>query len=659
MRRPLLLPLLVAGLPLAAQGPAAPGDVEDLRSLQATRVRLASGHDQALLRSPQAVEVLEGETLRSLGIHRLTDALRLMSSVEVIEVGGVATAVSLRGMFPDGVGQLVQILVDGVPIQNSSRIYPLDLDLLPIPLELVDRIEVVRGPSASLHGANAVGGVVALTTRQPNGTFEGGLRAQGGSRHTARGEAALLGRVGTLAWSGGLGQEHTGDSGHRPYHVLGGSDVPTFTPSHDGFRLGRATAGLRWTPPGGWSAWASAGRAERWNGPDLATAFGLLVDHQRFTATLAQAGLAWRSPAGLEVALRLARTEDVLRSGAQPGLAGLDPGFLDPEHAWAEFTHHLVDLRATVPLGGTTWVVGGDQRRLDTPPIPAMGLGATHLAFRGVFLHATVPLNADLALSLGVRRETGDLGGADTSPRAALVWEVSPGATLRLGWSTASRSPTLSEALTSNPLVGVLPSPDLQRERISGWEAGWRGEADPFTWDVTAYVMRYREAISFVLVGPGLRQYVNRGEGWNRGLELAGTWRPGEGWSTGAGLDWNHFALEGMGHRTTYAPRLRAHGWVRWRKGSWSTALTGWHVGATPVNTFLISGPGGLGTEERPALSQVSLRVGWELRTGLTLEAYGRDLARDTTPQGAGGPATTQFFRFARRELGLGLAWRW
>ncbi len=659
MLPPRLLPLLASGLSLVAQGPAPSGEVEDLRSLQATRVRLASGHEQALLRSPQAVEVLEGETLRSLGIHRLTEALRLMSSVEVIEVGGVATAVSLRGMFPDGVGQLVQILVDGVPIQNSSRIYPLDLDLLPVPLELVDRIEVVRGPSASLHGANAVGGVVALTTRAPGATFEGGLRGQAGSHRTARGEAALLGRLGGLSWTVGTGRERTGDSGHRPYHVLGGGDDPTFNPSHDGFRLDRTSAGLRWAHPGAWSAWASAGRAERWNGPDLATAFGLDVDHQRFTSTLAQAGAAWRSTEGLEVALRLARTEDVLRAGTQAGLAGLDPGFLLAEHAWAEFTHHLADLRATVPLGGATLVVGADQRRLDTPPIASMGLGPTHLAFRGAFLHGTVPLGPELTLSLGLRRETGDLGGADTSPRGALVWEARPGATLRLGWSTATRSPSLGEALTSNPVVGILPSPGLQRERISGWEAGWRGEAEPFTWDLTAYVMRYRDAISYVLVGGALRQYVNQGEGWNRGLELAGTWRPGGGWTTGLGLDWNHFALEGMGHPTTYAPRLRAHAWVRWRRGDWSAALTAWHVGATPVNTFLISGPGGLGTEERPALSQASLRVGWEVQPGLTLEAYGRDLARETTPQGAGGPATTQYFRFGRRELGLGFAWRW
>lgn len=631
----------------------------DLRDLMSTKIHIASGHDQALLRSPQAAEVVDGDTLRRMGIRRLSDALRLMTSIEVIEADGVATGVSIRSMYPDGIGQLVQILVDGVPLQNSSRFYPLDLDLVPVPVELIDRIEVVRGPSTTLHGANAVAGVIAITTKTADSPFQGALRLSLAKPRVARGEAVLMGRRGPFSWVTAGNRDSVGDSGVRPYSVIGGGALSTYAPSNDGYRQSRGYAAVHLAPTGAWSGWATAGQSEKSIGPDVVTAYALDVPNQRISATIAQVGLGWHVSDLASFEFRLDRTEDTLRSGPQPLFAGLDPGFLEPEHVWSRMSHETFVVEGTFQLGRSTLVAGGDARRIRTDRIPVLGLEANKVDFRGFYANATIPFADTLQASLGLRREQGDIGGTDLAPRFALAWVACETSTFRIGWAAASRSPSLTETLIANPLVGVIANPDLKREKISGWEVGWRGGFEATTWDVTGYVMRYRDAISYVLVAPGTRQYVNKGDGWNRGIEGTFSWNPGGGWTTGLNLNWTRFELEGVGHDTAYSPRIRGGAFARWRSGPWSSSVTLRHVGETPINTFLITAPGGLGTTQREAYTQFNLNAGWEPSAGLTLEVYGRNLARKTTPQGAGGAATTVLERFSRREVGVGISWRW
>jgi outer membrane receptor protein involved in Fe transport len=653
-----LCPLLLAGAGslAAAQGPEL--RLPSLEDLLATKVELASGHTQAMLDSPQAVEVLTGDTLRRMGIRRLTDALRLMTSVEVVEAGGVASSLSIRSMLPAGIGQLVQILVDGVPMHNSSRFYPFDLDLLPVPVELIERIEVVRGPSSSLYGTNAVAGVVAITTRRPEAPCSGMAGGSLAARNVARGEGALFLQRGGLTFSAGGETASVGDSGQRPYRFLGGGAATSYQPGNDGSHAAKAYAQMRWEGSRV-EAWGSVGMARKRIGEDLATAFALDPARQSMRETLVQAGLRGAAGALGTLQLQVARTAETLSASAVPALAAQDPGFLLDDHDYGRVTSDTVEVKDTLVAAGVTLVLGADANRLATPDSPAYGLGATTLYRRGAYANLTWPVTAALTLGAGARYERGDLGGGDWAPRATAVWTLGSETSLRAGYFSASRSPSLQEARTEVPALLILASPGLKPEHVRSWEAGLRKGMGAFDLELGIYAMDYRDGIAYLQTAQGGRQYQNRAWGSNRGAEGSVRWRPAGGVTLGANLNWTRFQLEGTGTPTTYAPRLKANAWIQGARGPWQWSLSLQHVGGTLINGFLITAPGGLSLEERPAFTQVHASGSVELTRGVRLELYVRNGAREATEQGVGGAVTTVLLQSMRREAGLHLAYRW
>ncbi|MEA3521487.1 MAG: TonB-dependent receptor [Campylobacterota bacterium] len=109
---------------------------------------------------PAFVTILQGKKLELLGIDTIYEALGLVPGVELsMEASGVKQVI-FRGVKEKG---KVKLLVDGVTINNSYRgsmYYYLDF-----PIEMIERIEVIRGPGSVLYGSNAISGVVSIITK--------------------------------------------------------------------------------------------------------------------------------------------------------------------------------------------------------------------------------------------------------------------------------------------------------------------------------------------------------------------------------------------------------------------------------------------------------------------------------------------------------------
>ena len=164
MLRSLVCTLECAGLTLGLAAQQAPLTVgvakqDALLDLLNTPVESASKRRQKSTESPQAIEVLTAEQIRASGVFRLIDALKLMTSVQVFEFGKDVARLTIRGTVANASMNNVQVLVDGVPLFNTETYYSVPFNLIPIPLEAIERVEVVRGPSSSLYGANAQVGV--------------------------------------------------------------------------------------------------------------------------------------------------------------------------------------------------------------------------------------------------------------------------------------------------------------------------------------------------------------------------------------------------------------------------------------------------------------------------------------------------------------------
>lgn len=160
-----VLPLLLTGL--GAQTPAGPEDgrPRDLIDLLNTPIVSASKRPQRLAESPQAIEVITRFQIQQMGAFRLQDVLRQAASVNLLEMEPQNVYAGVRGNLIEGYPKNIQVLIDGVPFYNNVR-GAIDLDNLPIPIGLIDKIEIVRGPSSPLYGAGAVGGVIAISTRR-------------------------------------------------------------------------------------------------------------------------------------------------------------------------------------------------------------------------------------------------------------------------------------------------------------------------------------------------------------------------------------------------------------------------------------------------------------------------------------------------------------
>ena len=151
----------------------------------------------------QAVTVISGDDLRERGVTRVSDALREVPGAAVVQNGsfGAVTTLFLRG----GDSRYTKVLIDGVPVNASGGFF----DFSHLTTDNIDRIEIVRGPSSVLHGADAVTGTVQIFTRRGAGRPRLTLAARGGTYQSYDLSADASGGSENIAFSAGGGWHST------------------------------------------------------------------------------------------------------------------------------------------------------------------------------------------------------------------------------------------------------------------------------------------------------------------------------------------------------------------------------------------------------------------------------------------------------------------
>ncbi len=167
--------LLLAGptLALAEQGlwqQMADDDLsgKSLEDLMNTEVTSVSKKEQKLAQVAAAIFVITQEDIRRSGASNIPDLLRMVPGVNVAQINGNTWAIGVRG-FNEQFSDKLLVLLDGrvAYTPTFSGVY---WDTLDVPLEDIDRIEVIRGPGASIWGANAMNGVINIVTKKASET---------------------------------------------------------------------------------------------------------------------------------------------------------------------------------------------------------------------------------------------------------------------------------------------------------------------------------------------------------------------------------------------------------------------------------------------------------------------------------------------------------
>lgn len=188
--------LLVAPLPISTAAQNHADDlsnlsVEDLMNVEVTSV---SKKEQKVSDTAAAIYVITQEDIRRSGANNIPDLLRMVPGLNVAQINANVWAISARGFDGEFSNRLL-VMLDGrsVYIPTFSGTF---WDVLNLPLENIERIEVIRGPGGATWGANAVDGVINIITKKASETRGGMVVAGGGSLDQGFGTAQYGGSAG-------------------------------------------------------------------------------------------------------------------------------------------------------------------------------------------------------------------------------------------------------------------------------------------------------------------------------------------------------------------------------------------------------------------------------------------------------------------------------
>ena len=496
--------LSIALLAIFSAGSHAAGDALDdlsLEDLVKTEITSVSRKSQSLSDVPAAAFVITAEDIRRSGAQVLPDVLRMAPGIEVAQIDNGRYAVTARG-FNGRFATKLQVLVDGRSIYHplfAGVLWELD----PIPLEDIERIEIIRGAGGVMWGANAVNGVINIISKHTRSQAGGAITVSGGSKGTGN----IYARIGqtssdSTSWKLSVQGRHIEPS-------------PLFDKSRDGIdRLNNAVVDFRLDHDIGsgrdLSIWANATRSrvsELWNtkadfsGPALSLSY--YTPTQELHSESLVTRYRWLSDAGIESSVH----------------ASLN-------HSGVDITEFINQTRTTVDLDyqsryafqrhdilwGLNHRSSKDEIDAVEPYIAIAGSSKTQRN-TGMFVHDDWTLIPErLKLGAGVRADITSRNGTNYSTNATLLW--TPTRT-DSAWLKYARSPrTSSRGERDISILGgvsvvpyeVAPSTYVNLpaityvnanskvgpENAQGVELGYRKQfSNAFSADVSAYSYRY------------------------------------------------------------------------------------------------------------------------------------------------------------------------
>jgi iron complex outermembrane receptor protein len=470
-------------------------DLEDLLNVEVTSV---SRREQKLSKTGAAIFVISQEDIRRSGATSIPELLRMVPGVDVARLDDSTYAISIRG-FNQTFADKVLVLVDGRSVysQTFSGVF---WDQLDVPVEDIDRIEVIRGPGGTMWGANAVNGVINIITKKAGETQGGVVSASTGSKDRAGGLTQYGGQLGDAGFYRIFGQ----------YTNTGASDTPTGPPVDDsrGMAHGGFRADLTLSPL---DTLTMEGDFLRTEGADSLTSS---LPNQALLQTSVD-------PVRSSVGDLLARWNHTLPDAGEISLQAyfnyfdrFNFGLHQVERVGdLDFQHHLrIKNRHDVVWGlgyrvGDSTIVGNEEIQI----LPEQRVDPLYSAF----IQDEIKIADSLWFVVGSKFEHNAYTGFTNEPSVQLVWTPTERQTIWFSAAKAIRQPSradfgLQVNVGSVPLpqggFGVLtllgdPNPDT--EILHDFEAGYRANATRrLSLDFTVFLSYYHHLQTQALETP-------------------------------------------------------------------------------------------------------------------------------------------------------------
>jgi iron complex outermembrane recepter protein len=425
---------------------------------------------------PNAATVIDRAMIIASGFRHLADLFRLVPGMYVGYADGHTPIVAYHGST-DKYARRMQVMIDG----RSVYLPPyggVDWEDLPLQIDDIDSIEVIRGPAAASHGENSLQGVINIRTRDA-------ASVQGMKVSVARdsgGESAIAAHLGqsispVLDYrlslesrrSAGYGTPVWHDASHTRLATVRANYHPTNNDSLDvqlGMNEGARDLGIlgRTTEP-----------------------FRTAQTHSDFQ----QLNWLHTQPSGDELKVSYYHLYRAYQDNSAQAI--------DLESNQVQ--RRDLELQHTLQLGAKNRLVWGAGWRYDSVQSP-LNFGVPYLSTHQLraFAHDEWRITPQAVFNLGTMIEQDGLGHTDQSPRLSLNYHLSPEQTLRIGASIAYRSPVLVEDFSNTQYkVGrqYRAVGGLRPERMMSREIGYLAEfpAQHLSLDARGYLDQVSDLI--------------------------------------------------------------------------------------------------------------------------------------------------------------------
>lgn len=486
--------------------------VEELMDLEVTSV---SRRPEKLSETASAIQVITNTDIRKSGATTIGEALRLASNLHVAQVDSSSWAISGRG-FNNTTANKMLVLIDGRTVYTAlyAGVF---WDVQDTLLEEVDRIEVISGPGATLWGANAVNGVISITTKRARDTQ--GLLLETGGGTQPRGFLNLRygDHLGSKAYYKVYGKMF---DRNNTFYANGRDARNDWRLAQGGFRLDWDKSQTnRFTVQGD----LYDGQKDQLNSADTDVKGGNVL--ARWSSSLSEGS-------DLSLQFYYDRTHRNIPGAFAENLSTYD---LDFQHRFSRVDRHEL-----------IWGLGYRQLHDDIQNstflafLPAQ---VTLRAYSGFLQDEITIVKERLSLTVGTKVEHNDYTGAEFQPGVRTAWKIDQRQTAWGAISRAVRTPSRIDrelfAPASPPFL-LAGGPDFQSEVLTAYEVGYRLRPhERVSFAISSFYNDYDKLRSIeqanppkpfpVIIGNGLR-----GKSW--GAELTADYLVAKWWRLQGGF---------------------------------------------------------------------------------------------------------------------------
>jgi iron complex outermembrane receptor protein len=587
--------------------------IEQLMEIDVTSV---SRRSEPVSSAAAAITVITGDDIRRTSANNLPDALRVAAGLQVAQADGSTWAISARGFNITTANKLL-VLIDGRTVYTPlySGVF---WDVQDVMLEDVERVEIIRGPGATLWGANAVNGVINIITKSAADT-QGALVSLGGGTE----ERALA----SFRQGGKLGE----GTAYRAYGKYSYRDSLAFAngdSARDPLRRGQA---------------------------------GFRVDHaDRGSGALTFQGDAYHGLAGQKVVVRADTDLDGAnllgrwsrtyseRSGSSVQV------YYDYTHRqiprWFEEHRHTLDLdyQHRKPFGSRHDVVWGAGYRAthdqvgNSPGVAFLPNHRTESLF-SAFAQDEISLFHHLRLTVGSKLEHNTWTGFELQPSVRFAWVPDERRTLWGAISRAVRTPTrYDEDIVFYTAAGgplLEGSSAFVSEELLAYEVGYRVQPRTgLVLDFATFYNVYDNLRSFepaTAPGPFPYRFGNRLNADTWGAEVRASWQAAAWWRLHAGYAYfdKNLSLDPESLDPTAGKAEGDDPRSRFVLRSLMDLPGGFELDGTVRYVARLPSP------VVPAYTELDLRLGWQASDRLEFSLVGQNLLHARHPEfGAPSP---------------------